>query len=179
VDNEEPQLFGHSKGVQFKFVTPQIGASENAEIFTMCKAIVCVSAHNAPEHLLFGQGQNANRATAAEMGAPFYQYLNARQTTLKKCVTDAVTFALDQKLIFTNELDGLTPEQLKDWSIQLPSVDTENVLEQLDAGVKKLQAVVSAKLGEGIDTEQAGQLLRDVLTEMGMKVPKQTEGMMK
>lgn len=175
VETEEPQLFGHSEGVQFKFTTPQIGASENAEVFTMLKAVMCVAAHNAPEHLLFGQGVNANRATAAEMGAPFYEYLNTRQTSILEFVREAVDFAIDQKLIFTNELDGLTEEQLRDYTIYLPKVNLENVMEQLDATNKKLQAVTSAKLLANLDNEQTAEMVRGILMEAGIKIPEQKE----
>ncbi len=170
VDNEEPQLFGHSADLEFKFATPQIGAGENAEVFTMLKAVVCVAAHNAPEHLVFGQGQNSNRATAAEMGAPFYEYLNARQTTIISCITDAVNFTIDQKLIFTNELDGLSPEQLADWTLHIPKVNMENVLEQLDALGKKLGAITAAKVAGDLTPEETAAMTRDAMSEHGFKV---------
>jgi len=174
VDNEEPQLFGHSADLQFKFVTPQIGGGENSEVFTMLKAVVCVAAHNAPEHLVFGQGVNSNRATAAEMGAPFFEYLNARQTTFVECIRNAVDFAIDQNLIFTSELQGLTTEQLRDYRVVIPKVNMENVLEQLDALSKKLAAVTSAKVAGGLTEEEASAMTRNIMDEYGIKVPQIT-----
>ena len=171
VDMDGPQVFGHSAGIQWKFVTPQIAATESEAVFKMLKAIVCVSAHNVPEHILFGQGENANRATAYEMGDPFYQYLNARQTIVKNWIGEICDFVIDQKLIFSNELDGIPEDKLYDYTIVMPSVDVDNVSQQVDIVNKKLLAVTSAKMTGGVDEQQAGAIARDLLEELGMKIP--------
>jgi hypothetical protein len=168
-----PKLFAHSENIKLSMIAPNIGASESTETFKMLKAMFC-AATAFPEHWIFGQGENANKASASEMGAPAYGYLNARQTSLKGFVREVVQFAIDQKRIFTNQLDGLTDEQCKSWDIVMPAVDTEDESRLADIAGKKVNTIMAAMMN-GLDAEQARSLVRDVLVnDLGMKVPEIT-----
>jgi hypothetical protein len=170
-----PKLFAHTENIEYNTKLPNIAASESTETFRMLKAMFCAST-SYPEHWIFGQGENANRATAYEMGDPSYNYLNARQTSIKLTVGESIDFAIDQKRIFTHQLDSLTDEQLHAWEWVLPKVDVDDLEKRVSIGLQELNAITSARMGGDIDEEQAGSLTRDVLTKsLNMRVPEPTK----
>ena len=170
LDVPGPKTFAHNKNLEYKNVQPNIGASETSETFTMLKAMFCAST-SFPEHWVFGQGNNANRATAAEMGEPAFNYITARQTTMKQCVKEIVDFAIDQKRIFTGELAGLTDEQCRAYEIDMPEIDVEDVKARVDIGLTKINGVLAAAMQAGANPEQLAAMMRDILVQdFGMKI---------
>lgn len=170
LDVPGPKIFAHNKNLTYNNVPPNIGAAETSETFTMLKAMFCAST-SFPEHWVFGQGNNANRATAAEMGEPAFNYITSRQTILKQFVKEIVDFAIDQKRIFTGELNGLTDEQCRAYEIDMPEIDTEDVKARVDIGLAKINGVLAAAMQAGANADQMAAMMRDILVQdFGMKI---------
>lgn len=169
------KIFGHTDSIKYNTILPNIGASESAETLAMLKAVTCGSIPY-PEQWIFGQVDGGGLARGFETTDPAYGYLTSRQTMLKNFVNDALNFAIDQKAIFTRELDGLTDEQLHAWCLEMPEVDTEDVKLKIETLGAELNAIATASIGEGaLQATESGALRRQALTRAGYEIAEENK----
>lgn len=167
--------FAHSKNVEFKIIGAQIAGAETQEVFKMIKAVFLAGVAGLPEHWIFGQGEDVNRASASDMGKQAYEFLSNRQTVVMAIIRDAVDHATDQRRIFSNALNTLTDEDVRDYTTILPEINQRSLIEAIDAGIKKIDAILAAVGDATLDQNQGAEMIRDVFTQtMNMKVPERT-----
>jgi len=111
------RLFGHTENIKFNFVTTSIPASENETTINILKGNY-LTAVGMPQHWVFGQGENANKASAQEMADPVFGYLQSRQTAIVGWASEACRVAIDTNRIFTSDLDGMTDEEFARGQVQ-------------------------------------------------------------
>lgn len=163
---EDNRICGHTKEIELKPFKADIGASDNSEVFKMCLALVS-SGSNIPLHWM-GWADELTYASAKDISNIPNQYLKDRQNSLRKFVTDATDFQIDQWRIFTHELDGIDEALLYDYSIEMPMLDART-LEQVTGVLRdRMNAIGAAKQYQLIDDERAKAATEQVLRDGGI-----------
>ncbi len=154
-----------NENITFKFVAPEIGASDIAEAVRMFKSMIEIGG-GPPEHF-FGQGGDVNYATAKAMDSPFMQQMKSGQQEFCEFWEDVAEFVVDQKLIFTHELDGVTDPGV---IVTAPEISAKD--ERYRAEIAKLftDTVVAWKTSGWINDVQAIDLMGQIATAAGLKV---------
>ena len=116
--------------------------------------------------VLMGDGDDANRASALEMNAPFTKKIMKRQNQLNRCLQAALDFQIEQA-----QLAGALGENVDtDYTIEFPEV----VVKDLQRGAQTLAGVATAmQVGqqEGWITGQtAARAFHTVLAEIGVDI---------
>jgi len=128
----------HNEAEQWEAKDPKILADQVAEDGRAIKLMIAVGA-GLPEHYL-SDGQNANRATAAEMGLPTLLKFQRRQKTMEhilRCILDRV--------IAEARVAGVLPKSASDqYDILFPEIDTNDNASLAMATSTLINALVTA-----------------------------------
>jgi hypothetical protein len=116
--------------------------------------------------VLMGDGDDANRASALEMNAPFTKKIQKRQNHLSRCLKSALDFQIE-----CAQIAGRLPENIDaSYTIEFPEI----VVKDLQKGASTLQGVsTSLQLGqqEGwITGSTAARAFHTVLAEIGVDI---------
>lgn len=154
-----------NENITFDFVSPQLNASDIADAVRLFKNMISLGG-GPPEHLM-GEGDAPNRATAMEIGDPFYQLMASGQAEFCALWQTVAEFVVDQKLIFTHELDGVDDLTV---TVSGPEIAVRD--EQRRAETAKLftDVVVTWKMNGMITDEQALDMMNQIATAAGLKV---------
>lgn len=154
-----------ASGVKFSFVTPNIPASENAQVIEVVKGLLN-SGTNIPQHWLFGQGENANKASASEMSDSVYGYLRNRQSVMIGCLKEMCDFVIDQNRIYlSSELRNVPPEELTAYAYEMPRLDVEDDLTNVNVMSGLMNVIAAAKMNGGIDDNQVKSYTQQVMAK--------------
>lgn len=171
IDKPGMKMFPHTANLLFKLTQAQIPASETADVFKMIKAVFLAALAGLPEHWVFGQGEDVNRASASEMGKQAYEFLSNRQTVVRKIVRESVDFAVDQDRIFTNDLQGMTTDECRMYEEVLPEINLQDLETESTVGKTVLDAITATMMNNGMTQEEAASAMRDVLQKhFGIKI---------
>lgn len=116
--------------------------------------------------VLMGDGDDANRASALEMNAPFTKKIQKRQNLLSRCIKSVLNFVLDRALVA-----GVLPAGVDlSYTIEFPEV----AVKDLEKGAQTLQgASVALQTGqqEGWVTGiTAARAFHTLLSEIGVDI---------
>jgi hypothetical protein len=116
--------------------------------------------------VLTGDGDDANRAAALEMNAPFVKKIQKRQNHLARCLTQVLNFALDQA-----QHAGVLPAKIDlGFTIEFPEI----AVKDLEKGAQTLTGVAQA-LTQGLDAgwvtgQTAARAFHTILGEIGVQI---------
>jgi hypothetical protein len=121
--------------------------------------------------MLLGDGDDANRASALEMNAPFTKKIQGRQNKLSRIVTAMLNFALDRA-----QLAGVLPAGVDlSFNIEFPEI----AVKDLEKGAQTLQGVaVALQAGQQagwVTGQTAARAFHTVLAEIGVDIPDSAE----
>lgn len=155
--------------VEAKALTPDFKGQDMAEGAAMVKKYGLGGAGIPP--VLMGDGDDANRASALEMNAPFTKKIQKRQNHLGRCLGEAIDFQIE-----CAKIAGVLPENVDaSYTIEFPEI----VVKDLQKGASTLQGVsTSLQLGqqEGWITGQtAARAFHTVLAEIGVDIEDSNE----
>lgn len=158
--NEETSWAYANEKIKFNFVSPDIKASDIETIMRTFKSIIQIGSGNPP--VVFGEADNTTWAGAKETTPPFFQMLESAQLQFVEFWEEVGGFVIDQKRIFTNELNEVTDFGL---SVTAPSiaVDDKKLLVEIARGLTDLVAVWS--VNNWIDSTAAAKLIQYIAVE--------------
>jgi len=154
-----------NENMSFSFVSPQLGSSDVAVAIRLFKNMISLGG-GPPEHLM-GEGDVPNRATAMEIGDPFYQLMASGQAEFCGFWQNIAEYAVDQKLIFTKELDGVTDTSV---TVTGPDIATRDEERRATTAKSFTDTVVAWKMNALINDEQAIDLMNQIAQGCGLKV---------
>jgi hypothetical protein len=114
----------------------------------------------------FGDGVDANRATAVEMNAPVHRKIQARQNHLAHCLTRVLDFVVESA-----QAAGVLPQAVDtSYQIEFPEIATQD----LTKGAQVLQGVAIAlqagEQGGWVTGQTAARAFHTVLAEIGVDI---------
>jgi hypothetical protein len=153
-----------NKQVEIKAQTPDFKGADQAAGAGMVKKYGLGGAGIPPT--LMGDGDDANRASALEMNAPFTKKIQKRQNLMSRCIKSVLNFVLD-----CAQRAGVLPEGIDlSYSIEFPEV----AVKDLDKGAQTLTGVATAmQVGtqEGwVTTQTAARAFHTILGEIGIEI---------
>lgn len=148
----------------YEYLAPTLNSGDMAEAVRMFKSMIEIGS-GVPEHQ-FGQGGDVNRATALEMGGPFHKMLLQRQRQVKYALEDVLQFVIDQKRIFTHDLDGVSDFSV---SVTMSPINAKDTATEAATTNQMLSAIVAAKQSKLISDELAFKLGQQVLANAGLE----------
>lgn len=154
-----------NENIAFAFVTPQLGASDIAEAIRLFKTMIEIGG-GPPEHYM-GQAKEMTYASAQDASNPFLQQIRSGQQEFTEFWVEIAQYVMDQKLIFTNELDGVTDLTV---TVKAPEVVPEDAKYQAELANQFTQVVVAWRTNNWINDEQAIDLMHQIAQAAGMKV---------
>jgi hypothetical protein len=142
----------HSDNETWKPINPQINASDASPDGRALRLMIATGAL-LPEHYL-GEGGNANRATAAEMGLPAIKRFQRRQELFRSFLAAIVNRALDE----ATRVGRLGPRANRTFAVQFEELTT-SPLDHLAAAVQSLTTSLNiAAQNNWVTPEEARRL---------------------
>lgn len=116
--------------------------------------------------VLTGDGDDANRAAALEMNAPFVKKIQKRQNHLARCLTQVLNFVLDQA-----QRAGVLPAKIDlSFTIEFPEI----AVKDLDKGAQTLagvgQAMTLGVQNGWVTDATAARAFHTILAEIGVDI---------
>ena len=142
----------HSDNETWKAVTPDVGAAGASPDGRAIRLMIATGAL-LPEHYL-GEGGNANRATAAEMGLPAIKRFQRRQELFRAVLAQIVDRVLDEAI----KAGRLGPRANRTFSIQFEELSA-SPLPDLAASIERLTRSLATAQKEGWVTEEEARRL--------------------
>ncbi|HEV2580544.1 MAG TPA: hypothetical protein VGT44_06790 [Ktedonobacteraceae bacterium] len=143
----------HNEAEQWSAVKPEINANEAAEDGRAIKLMVAVGAQ-IPEHFL-SDGNNGNRATAAEMGLPTFLKFQRRQYVMRAMLRSI----LDRVLHEARKAGKLPGDIDAHYDIIFPEIDVGDHQTLATAVQQLVSALTTAKAQGWVSDETAMRLL--------------------
>jgi hypothetical protein len=158
----------HGEQEKWTAVAPSLQAQEfDTEVTTLKSQIL--SAQGLPPHW-FGD-QDANRATAVEMGSPILKRLSARQLYVKHMISQIIQFQIDQAAIsgdLTVASEG--EETAAEFTVQVPEMSVKDLANGATA-LNSIGLAIQRALGsDTIDVTVARQLFALVASAVGADI---------
>lgn len=143
----------HNDQEEWTAQAPSLNAVDRAESARMFRNHALGGA-TVPEHW-YGGGGDVNRASAAEMGDPFFKMATMRQTTLRHMLQELGLYVLYQRA----RAAGETPDwgDPRRWKVraEFPEMVTRDVT-KLAAALQSCTVAVSTAIGERLITRATG-----------------------
>ena len=163
-------VFVHGKNIQLKSVFPDYRAADAKNELKMLMAMICAGL-GIPDHMLTGQGEATNRATAMAMKDPTLMQFQAHQTFFKYVLETIISFHLDQIRIFSsgNPISKLKDEDLL-WEITTATINMED---QAKAAAILQIIANSLRIAEEsgwLDTITVAQVFAEAASQLGAAV---------
>jgi hypothetical protein len=165
-DADDVRLFGHTSEIEVKQFAANVQATESTDVFKMALALFS-SGSNIPLHWM-GWADELTFASAKDISRIPLAYLQNRQNSLRKFITDAVNFQLDQWRIFGHDLDSVDPAMIYDFSLVMPKVDSNTIEGVMTTLKSELDAIASAKMMNGLSEEQAMEKTQKAFQRAGI-----------
>lgn len=143
----------HNEAEQWTAVKPEINANEAAEDGRALKLMIAVGAQ-VPEHYL-SDGNNGNRATAAEMGLPTFLKFLRRQHVLRAMLR----VILDRVVLEARKAKRLARDCDMHYDILFPDIDVADHQTLASATQLLVTALTTAKQQGWVSDETAMRLL--------------------
>lgn len=155
--------------VKIEAQTPDFKGADMAQGAAMVKKYGLGGSGIPP--VLMGDGDDANRASALEMNAPFVKKIQRRQNHLARCIKAFLDFALDRAI-----LAGVLPAAVDlTYAIEFPEI----AVKDLEKGADTLAGVATAMqagIQEGwVTGATAARAFHTILAEIGVDIPDSNE----
>lgn len=163
--SESDQWSYANENIAFKFIHPEIGASDIAEAVRMFKSMIEIGG-GPPEHYM-GQAKEMTYASALDASNPFLQQMRSGQQEFAGFWTDVADYVIDQKRIFTGELDGVT-----DFSVTVIAPEIAARDERYRSEIAKgfTDVIAAWRVNAWINDAQAIDLMLQIAAAAGLKV---------
>jgi hypothetical protein len=165
--------FYHNEQIEMEAVAPNLNAGDAAEEGRMMRVPVQVGS-GLPEHWLFGVGDNANRASAYEMGDPPIRMLTTRQLFVLRMLYRIFRFQVDE----ANEmglLSGVPPDKLYDFSMNVPGISSRDMVRASSVLTSVAQALLIGLTQKILSWQRAVEVFAFALSQMGLEVDAEDE----
>jgi hypothetical protein len=153
---------------EWKAESPDMNASDTAEQAKLFKSEI-IGGQTMPLHW-FGDGGDANRATAGEMHEPTFKMFGMRQTILKHILTEVMTFVIRMRYqsIMGVELDFKIHSDYKP-VIEFPEMTVKDTTKYASA-LQQVAAAVIILVDRGLIPEQeAVNLVAELAGRLGVE----------
>jgi hypothetical protein len=154
----------HNEQVEWKAVTPNLGASDFNEAARVIKNMNLAGA-GFPEHW-FAEGGNVNRATALEMGEPTLRTLLERQGLVSFILREIAEYVIDQA-IAAGTLDESADRR---FTIEMPEMSIRQLGQAAQAVSQVSSAVVQLRNARLIDRQTAQQVIARTIVQLGVEM---------
>lgn len=159
----------HNEQTEIKAVTPQLQGGEMHNSMRAIKLYLLGGAGLPPT--FFGDGLEANRATAGEMSGPTGKKLAARQNDLIQDVSDLVEFVIDQAVAH----GVLSESEDTDFTVEAPELMVKD-LTQAATTLQGVSGTLAISEDRGwITTETAARGIHLMLSQIGLDIDSQQE----
>lgn len=143
----------HNEGERWQALQFSTGSFNVSDDEKALRGLLC-SVTDTPEHLLFKQGENANKASSKEMGLPLTAVVEYHQGKFREGFVEILSFVWRQ-----NGLTFEPSESGEEWFFPLvTALEAEayqkRLLEQVTAGITSKETA-SRELGRNYEKEQA------------------------
>ncbi len=149
------------------FISPELGAAELVPTVEMFREMI-LAGTGIPKHWL-GSGVDVNRASAMQMDTPAQRWLQGRQKKFIDQMRQMYQFVIDQQLLLTEKLSGLSDEELE-FEVTAPEVATKDEMERSQTLVNKINALAAAHMGRGISDLQFADATVQALRDSGFDI---------
>lgn len=155
---EQPQapetgtVIFHSDKEIWKAVEPHVGAADVRDDGRALRLMVAAGS-GIPEHYL-GEGGNANRATAAEMGLPAIKRMQRRQEHLRQVLATICGRAVAEAV----RMGKIGPRVRRDLTVRFEELGPSGVDQEASAAKGFAEALAMAEERGWVDSTQARQL---------------------
>jgi len=125
--NNGGMLYTNEK-VKLEAVNPDLKSSDSAELFKIFRTQI-IGGMGFPLHW-FGDGSDANLATAGEMGWPTYKMLEERQAFIKHMIETIIKYVIDQAFIHRGslkEVAGRKAIEDDSFEVQMPELNKREI----------------------------------------------------
>ena len=156
----------HSDKEKWEALAPKINSAEITDIATLIKMLVFGSA-GVPAHW-FGDGSDANLATAKEMSAPILRKFKRRQKVWKNIIGTVFDFVIDQALIAKRP--GITEKTNRSHQVIAPDLSATDVNEFITALKNLTETLVISEDAGYIDKPTAQKVWAQQASEVGVEV---------
>ncbi len=158
-----------NENIKVEAQTPDFKGADMADGAGMVKKYGLGGAGIPP--VLMGDGDDANRAAALEMNAPFTKKIQGRQNHLSRAIIAVLNFALD----WAQRVGALPQNVDLGFSVEFPEV----AVKDLEKGAQTLQGVTGsltiAQQEGWITGATAARAFHTVLAEIGVDIPDSQE----
>jgi len=170
-DPSDPSTWAYAnEKISFTFSAPEINASEIKIISDVFKDVIQIGSGNPA--VVFGQAAEMTYASAQETTSPFYQMMESGQNQFVEFWTDVIAHAIDQKRIFTTELDEVTDFGFE---VTAPQIAVDNKKLQVEIA-KGLTDLVIAWMTNGLmNPEQSADMIRQIASEVKLPIKELVE----
>ncbi len=162
-----------NESVEWDVVAPNLQASDASQEGRMMRTPI-LTGSGYPEHWLFGVGENANRASAYEMGDPPMRMVGGRQEDLIEILEFILRYQIDEA-VRAKVLIGVKEEELYDYSIDAPEISSRDMQKAAQTLEAIGRALASALLTEIITPKTAIGLFAFAAAQMGMAIDAEAE----
>lgn len=157
----------HNENVEWEAVTPNLQGQDASAEGLMMQTPVLVGS-GLPRHLLMGTGDDANRASAYEMGDPPMRMHNTRQLFIVRMIYRVFRYQIDEAKAL-GQLSGVPAKLLYKYSLDVPEIQRRDVA-KLASALESLGRTVSALLGRVVSTETAVRQYAFVSSQLGYEI---------
>jgi len=154
----------HNEQVEWKAVTPNLGASDFNEAARVIKNMNLAGA-GFPEHW-FADGGNVNRATALEMGDPTLRTLLERQGLVSFMIRELVEYVIDQAIAAGTLADSVNPR----FTVEMPEMSMRDLGKAALALSQVGSTVIELCRAKLIDRDTAQHLLARTAIQLGVEM---------
>ena len=142
----------HSENETWRAVTPEVAAGDAAPDGRAIRLMIATGSL-LPEHYL-GEGGNANRATAAEMGLPAIKRFQRRQELFRAVISQIVQRVLDEAV----KAGRLGPRVNRAFTVQFEELSAAPLPEMASALERLTRSLTMAEKAGWVTEEEARRL---------------------
>jgi hypothetical protein len=168
--NNGGMLYTNEK-VKLEAVNPDLKSSDSAELFKIFRTQI-IGGMGFPLHW-FGDGSDANLATAGEMGWPTYKMLEERQAFIKHMIETIIKYVIDQAFIHRGslkEVAGRKAIEDDSFEVQMPELNKREISKNAASFQQIINGLVAAKTQGWISDETALKIIAVAAEAVGVEV---------
>lgn len=156
----------HNEKVTWEAVAPDLKAVDKAALARLFRNHI-LGNRSIPEHF-YGGGGDVNRATAGEMGDPFFALVDDRQSLIKHILESIFTYAV-RRALDAGYL-RVPEDEAYNFAAQKPEAKDKDVTKVSSAVQQIVTALVAAAAQGWVDDVNATRIFAFVLTLIGYEL---------
>lgn len=166
----------HNDKMKWEAVSPDLKSGDVSELFKVFRTQIIGSA-GFPLHW-FGDGSDANLATAEEMGAPTMKMLEERQRFIKYMIDQMITYVIQEGRGTDSQRvknKGKDEETEKLFEVQFPELSRKDITKTSAAFVQVVNALTTAKSQGLLSNETGMKILANSAALLGVEIDPEEE----